>query len=296
MITDFNGLRAFVATAKLGSLTKAAEELCITQPAVTSQLKKLQTQLDMILLQRNSRGMDLTEAGRQLLPAAESAVSSIAEFEAAAKGMKASIQGQLRIGTIIDPEFLRLGDTLKFLRSRHPGLLFDLQQGISGSVTQAVINQELDAGFTLGTPGFGDLSPHLSVLPLATFQYRVVAPAGWTHEVRGKRWAELAQLPWIATPDSSIHSKLLNRAFAQAGVTPNVAARVDVEPSMIDLVKSGVALSLIRDNLAIKAAHEDGLVIADQVALEAHLGFIWRTDRSDDPVVKAAIGVVEQIW
>lgn len=295
-MTDFNGLKAFVAIARSGSITAAAQQLCVTQPAVTSQLKKLQHHLDVELFKRTSRGMDLTEQGRQLLPAAEIAVTSLFEFDAAARGLKASINGQLRVGTIIDPEFLRLGETLRSLSSRHPGLAFDLQQGISGAVVRRVVNRELDVGFTLATPGFEEIDPKLDVLALAEFNYRVVAPSGWQSEVTGKDWKQLISLPWIATPEDSIHSKLLAKAIKGLPGPINVAAKVDVEPSMLDLVRSGVALSLVRDNLALQAAHEFGLAVADKVSLTAHLGFIWRKDRADDPMVQAAIEVVEQTW
>lgn len=295
-MADLNGLRAFVTTAKSGSLTKAAEALCVTQPAVTAQLKKFQSHLGLTLLQRSSHGMDLTEQGRQLLPAAEAAIDSFRQFETAARGLKATVKGRLKIGTIIDPEFLRLGETLRSMTARYPGMAFDLQQGISGSVQQDVLSGHLDVGYTLGENEFSDINPQLSVMQLASLTYQVVAPAGWHNEVIDKDWSELAKLPWIATPETSIHFKLLSNAFASAGVQPNVAARVDVEPSMLDLVKSGVALSLVRDNLAIKAAHEHGLVIANKVSLSAYLGLIWRQDRSGDPVIAAATTIVQQVW
>lgn len=137
---------------------------------------------------------------------------------------------------------------------------------------------------------------HFHVLMLTGFVYRVVAPPGWAGQVRGKGWRELAQLPWIGTPAESVHSRLLARIFAAQGVEQNVVARVDLEPSMMDLVKSGVALALARDSLALRAAHAEGVAIADAVSVPAELGFICRRDRRQEPPIAAAMEVVEQVW
>ncbi|SHF62504.1 transcriptional regulator, LysR family [Modicisalibacter ilicicola DSM 19980] len=293
---DYAGLRAFVTVAREGNLTRAAERLCLTQPALSLQIKKLQSTLDLVLFERTPRGMRLTDAGRKLLPAAERALAAAAEFDAAATGMKGPLLGSLRIGTILDPEFLRLGAFLGLLAKRYPGLAFELCHGMSGAVLREVELGNLDVAYTLGFPGFPDFHDRFQVVALARFRYRVIAPPGWASQVSGKGWHELAALPWIATPPESIHSRLLARIFSAEGVEQNVVARVDLEPSMLDLVKSGVALALARDSLALRAAHADGVTIADSVAVDAELGFVCRRDRALEPAVTAAMAAVREAW
>ncbi|MGB0957811.1 MAG: LysR family transcriptional regulator [Litorivicinus sp.] len=293
---DHTALRVFVAVAEHGSLTGAASQLCMSQPAVSLQLKKLQSELCLVLFERNPRGMRLTDVGRKLLPAAQRAVNVVGEFSAAAKGLHDGVSGQLKIGTIVDPEFLRLGASLGRMAKRHPGLTFELRQGISGQVAQQVESGQLDVGFTLGLPGFSDLSPKLSVQPLAALTYKVIAPAAWQSDVIGAGWAELATLPWIQTPSESVHARLLSNVFDRLDVQPKIAAQVDVEPSMLDLVKSGVALSLARDNLAIQASHEHGVVVADAVELQAELGIIFLRNRAAEPAIQAAVEQISDAW
>jgi DNA-binding transcriptional LysR family regulator len=150
---DYSGLRAFVMVAQEGNLTRAADRLCVTQPALSLQLKKLQESLDVTLFERLPRGMRLTQAGRQLLPAAERVLTSATEFRAAAVSLKGSVMGTLRLGTIVDPEFLRLGACLRLLAERHPGLSFVLQHGMSGAMAREVETGSLDVAFALGAPG-----------------------------------------------------------------------------------------------------------------------------------------------
>lgn len=282
--------------AQEGNLTRAADRLCVTQPALSLQLKKLQDVLDVTLFERHPRGMRLTQSGRQLLPAAERAVTSLTEFRAAAASLKGSAMGSLRLGTIIDPEFLRLGSCLHLLAERHPGLSFTLRHGMSGAMARDVEAGNLDVAFTLGGPGLKDLKERFDVLVLTDFAYRVVAPPNWGNQVKGKGWRELARLPWIGTPPESVHNRLLNGISLAEDVVFNFVAQVDLEPSMMDLVKSGVALSLARDSLALRAAHSEGVIIADAVTVPAVLGFICRKERRQEPPIAAAREIVTEVW
>jgi len=242
------------------------------------------------------RGMRLTESGQKLMPAAERALTAAAEFRAAATGLKGSVTGRLRLGTIVDPEFLRMGPFLRLLAERHPGLSFELRHGMSGAVAKDLEAGLLDVAYALGAPGMEEQRQRFHVQKLTDFVYRVVAPPGWGGQVRGKGWRELARLPWIGTPPESVHSRLLGRIFAAEGVEPRVVARVDLEPSMMDLVKSGVALALARDSLALRAAHAEGVVVSDTVSVPAELGVMCRLDRREEPPIAAAMAIVNEVW
>ncbi|KDE40920.1 Transcriptional regulator, LysR family [Nitrincola lacisaponensis] len=293
---DYALIKAFVTIAQTGSLTRAAERLCMTQPALSLQLKKLQDSLGLVLFKRTPRGMQLTDEGRRLLASAEQALESATAFQSAAAGLKGMVHGELKIGTIVDPEFLRLGPFLQAMASHHPGLTYELRHGISGAVLREVESGALDVAFTLGFPGLTDMQARFSVLALTDFHYRVIAPPGWKSQVKGKDWQALCALPWIATPVESVHHRLLQRVFTELSLEPNVVAKVDVESSMMDLVHSGVALALARDSLALQASHEQGIVIADQVSLEASLGLVCRKDRISEPPIQAAMEIVKAVW
>lgn len=289
-------LQAFVTVAREGNLTRAAHKLYISQPALSQKIRKLQEALDLELFERTAHGMRLTEAGRHLLPTAERVLNVSAEFDAAASGLSGTVTGRLRIGTILDPEFLRLGGFLKRLVERNPRLAIELRHGMSLSVSREVDAGTLDVCFTLGEPELREFRDRFHVVALTAFSYRVVAPAGWGARVRGRGWRELAALPWIGTPHESVHSRLLARVFEDQGITPNLVAHVDLEPSMLDLVRSGVGLSLARDSIALAASHKDGLAVADRVSLQAELGFICRRDRNGEAPIAAALAAIAGLW
>ncbi|MDO8298391.1 LysR family transcriptional regulator [Lacisediminimonas sp.] len=288
---EFSQIRAFVTVAQEGNLTRAAEKLHLTQPAVSLQIKSLQHALDLKLFSRTPSGMALSTDGARLLPLAERVLASINDLRQAAVALHSTVSGNLAIGTILDPEFTRLGAFLKLLVETFPQLSTELQHGMSGWVLQQIRAGRLDVGYSLGIPG---KEFHHEIL--TSFNYSVLAPRGWRSRVIGRDWPELARLPWVWTPPESAHNRMLSKVFAQYKVSPNKVALVDQEPSMLDLVKSGVGLSLVRESTALKEAHVHGLVIADRVSLVTELTFICLARRRNEPAIAAVFPLLKTIW
>jgi DNA-binding transcriptional LysR family regulator len=302
---DLQILRAFVATAREGNVSRAAEQLHLTQPAVSLQLKRLAEEAGLQLFTRTPHGLALTGDGAALLPQAERVLAAVGDFHQAARNLQSTVRGALRIGTILDPEFTRLGAFLRELVEAAPQIETELRHGMSGSMLAQLMRGELDVGFHIGgeadgapLDGAGDpaQAPPLSSRVLTRFSYRVVAPAGWGPQVLGRDWKALAALPWIATPPESAHHRLLARVFGPLGLAPRRVALVDQEASMLDLLKSGVGLSLLRDSIAIRESQAHGLVMADRVALDCSLRFVSLAARRNEPVVASAWNALVKAW
>ena len=295
---DITTLRAFVSVAHEGSVSRAAKHLHLTQPAVSLKLKRLQETLGLTLFRRRPQGLTLTADGNALLPAAERALAAVSAFEQSALALHSTLRGKLRIGTIVDPEFIRLGGFLHRLVERAPQLETKLQHGMSGNVLEWVRREELDAGFFLAPPGAGPgpTMPEIAYRELTHFNYHVVAPPGWCSRVSDPCWPNLAALPWIVTPELSAHHRLLHGVLDPLGVVPNGVAQVDQEACMLDLVRAGVGLSLARDALAMAERQERGLVVVDGMRLPCALCFVWRRERSEEPTIAAALEVLEDVW
>jgi DNA-binding transcriptional LysR family regulator len=299
---DYATLRAFVAVARKGSVSRAAEQLHLTQPAISLKLKQLQVNLGLTLFNRRPQGLALTADGHALLPAAEKALASAHAFEQTAGALHSTLRGKLSIGTIVDPEFLRLGAFLSRLMARAPQLETELHHGMSGSVLNRIEQGDLDVGFYLAPPGEGPgLAPGkrhdaLAWRELTHFDYHVIAPAGWENRLMDTRWEQLATLPWIVTPQDSVHHRLLKQALANSGAVPNRVAQVDQEACMLDLVRAGVGLSLARDALAMTERQESGLAVADNIRLPCALSFVWRHVSATESTVKAALNTLDEVW
>lgn len=302
---DLRTLRAFVTVAREGNVTRAAEQLRITQPAVTLQLKRLARETGITLFRRVSTGLSLTQQGALLAAKAEQVLAAFTAFDQTAARLSSRARGTLRIGTIIDPEFTRLGAFLKALIESGPGIEATLRHGMSGDVPERLRRNDIDVGFFLGDmedfePPAGrseeagaDLFYGQNLAPLT---YRIVGAPSLAGLVRGAGWDSLASLPWIGTPAASVHNRLLKNIFDRLGLRQNVVAEVDQEASMIAMVRTGVGLSLCRESIALHEQQVNGLVVADEAKLSTTLSFICLASRANEPTIKFAFDAIRRIW
>lgn len=288
---DLKQLRVFVMVARHGSLTRAAEAIHLTQSALSLQLKSLQESVGTPLFRRTPRGMELLPAGQRLLRHAEAVLAASAEFEAEAARLSQQIAGSLRLGTILDPDFLRLGALLGLMLERYPAIHTDLSYGVSGAVLAQIENAQLDVGFYLGRP----TNRRLHCTALTSFRYCIAAPRDWRARVADADWAQLVQLPWIWTPPESVHHRLLAERFAALGVTPKIVAQVDVESSMLDLVRAGVGLSLVRESIAQQECAAQRIALAP-VTLDAELSLVCVARRRAEPAIGAVFTLAAELW
>ena len=297
-------LHAFVTVAREGNVSRAAQRLFLSQPAVSLQLKELADFTRLRLFTRVPNGVLLTHDGETLLACAERALKGLNDFAATAQRMKGGVRGALRVGTILDPDFIRLGAFLHELVDLAPEVQPELQHGMSGTSLAKLLEGTIDVGFYLGdaSADAASFAPRKTALPalhsvgLTRFTYRVLAPAGWAPQVLGKDWSALVKLPWILTPPESAHARLLAEILEPLGLKQNGVALVDQEASMLALVRSGVGLSLARDAVAMRASQAYGLVIADRISIDAMLSFVCRASRQDEPAIAAAQEALGRVW
>lgn len=295
---DLQTLLTFVTVARIGNITRAAEVLHRSQPAISLQIKNLSEQTGLKLFHRTHQGMMLTVEGEALRPLAEKVLGALTDFAQAASALQITVRDALRIGTILDPEFTQLGTFLLKLATAHPLIETTLEHEVSGEVYRLVESGALDIGFFLDAPNASS-SKTMRRKTLTTFTYCVLAPAGWEARVQDKGWEALATLPWLATPLSSVHNRLQRRVFGAGSLTgmqPKRVALVDQEPSMLDLVRSGLALSLVRKSIAQREAMASGLVIANQVSLDCELSVICLESRAAEPAIQAALSTLDAVW
>jgi DNA-binding transcriptional LysR family regulator len=300
-------LRCFITVAREGTVSRAATLLNLTQPAVSLQLKGLEESTGLLLFNRTPGGFTLTEAGAALLPLAHRTVSASADFRTAADSLRESQRATLRVGTILDPESIRLGPFVRTLATSSKKTEVFLRYGMSDEVLAQIGRSELDVGYYVdaapaGPPAFTAPSERtiedgkFQLMPLIRYDYHVVAPAEWRDKVMGKDWADLAGLPWLATPHHSAHRRLLDDVFRPMGTLPKRVAFTDQEDAMIDFVESGICLCLARDCILDRAASKGKFVIADKLTLTCELSFACLTARRHEPLISNAFAAMRAVW
>jgi DNA-binding transcriptional LysR family regulator len=300
-------LRCFITVAREGTVSRAASLLQLTQPAVSLQLKGLEESTGLQLFNRTPGGFTLTEAGAALLPLAHRTVAASADFRTAADSLRESQRGTLRVGTILDPESIRLGPFVRSLATASKKTEVVLRYGMSDEVLAQIGKGELDVGYYIdATPpeclASGVLSERtidngrFQLTALTRFDYRVIAPGEWGGKVLGKDWPEFADLPWIATPHDSAQRRLLDDIYRPMGSLPKRGAFADQEDVLIGLVESGHGLGLVREPVLDRITRKRDFVIADKVALTCDLSFACLTSRRHEPMIAQAFSAMQTVW
>jgi DNA-binding transcriptional LysR family regulator len=289
---DIRQLRTFVTVARFGSVTKAAEALHITQPAVSGQLRSLEEELDVRLLSRTTSSVALTQSGEALLGRAEKAIEAFGEFVHAARGFRGQITGRLRIGFVmLDPAVLRVGPLLAEMVVRHPGLKIDLQVGRTSWLVDALRSAEIDAALLVcKTP---PEATHIKVLDEMTF--RLVVPSCW-ERFDDDALDRLANRPWIRMAPRSGHQEVLSEILQGAAIKPVETVEADHEQLMRALVAAGVGVGLMREALAIEARDAGEAVFFGDHRATTQLAFVYAEGRSGDPAIQATLETLDAIW
>lgn len=285
-------LRSFVAIAEAGQLTRAAEALHVSQPALSAQLRALEDELGLILFRRSPDGMQLTEAGRRLRAKAERVLAAAQALRDEAAALKGKLVGIARIGTLSDPAFARVGEFISASLSRYPLLKIELHQGITGELLAQVRDGDLDGAFY-----YGELrQPLVTGLPLRQVTYRVVGPREWKAELEHADWTQLAAKPWIIPPPISSQHEWVTQLLRSQGAKPAQVVESDSETVIATLVVSGVGMALMREDLARDREARNELFIWSDVRHESTLWFVHARDRERDPAIRALLDVLKDLW
>ncbi|MGG1636557.1 LysR family transcriptional regulator [Paenibacillus sp. NRS-1760] len=229
MLMNMEWYRIFLHTAKLGNLTKAAQELHITQPSVSYAIKQLEAQLEVKLFDRLSKGVKLTPEGLEVLAYVEKSFTILQAGEIQLQALKNLTAGELRIGAsgpVIKHLLLPLLDTF---HAEHPDVRIRLSQGKTSDIRDRLLDGQIDIGL-VHLP----LSDHeLVVSHLKEIQDCFVVGEAYRHLVDTSFSAQaLAQLPLLLLSEASSTRLFIEQWFKSQGITPDA----DMELSSMDML------------------------------------------------------------
>lgn len=238
---DLKQLRALLAIAETGSVTRAAQLLHIVQPALSRQLRLLEEELGTTLFDRTRHGMHLTEAGQIL---ADHARRSLRELDHARAAIVTSetVAGTVSIGLLPSTSALLAGPLVQSLNARFPQLKVRLTAGFAGHLQQWLENGEIDLAL-LYEPKPSAL---LDVQPLLDEKLSLVGPTS-----AGLRFdqpialADLASTPLVMPNPPHGLSMILEHACAVAGVRLNVVAETNSMQIQKELVAFGIGFTIL---------------------------------------------------
>ncbi|GLS45270.1 LysR family transcriptional regulator [Methylobacterium brachythecii] len=289
---DFSQLRCFVAVAEELHFGRAAARLNMTQPPLSRQIQVLERVLDAALLERTSRSVRLTAAGRSFLPEAQR-ILRLAETAAhVTRQVAAGRAGTLRLGFTAASAYDFLPRLVIGFRNALPDVTLALREMVSRDQLEELLSGRIDAALMRPPVTHPDL-----VCARALAEPLVVAvPADHPlarSEVITVR--HLHEMPFIdyAPHDARYFHDLVQGLLDEAGVRPRVLQQLTQIHSILALVRASLGLALVPE--AAERLRFEGVVFKPLVTMRPRLVELyvaWRRDR-DDPLIGALVGLLD---
>ena len=269
-------LQAFVKIADTGNLHVAAEALGVTQPALTKLVRRLETSLDVHLLERTPRGVTLTAFGRVLYARAKT-LQQVADDTLTEIGdMKSGRSGQLRLGVVPSAVDTAVTPVLTQLVAGQDPIRFSVTVQLSSRLLQDLQAGLLDFAIASMPAPVPD---ELCCLSLWQQQTQVVSRKGHWLQRQDFTLEDLAQQPWLLPPASIVLRTWVESMFTSAGIAPpKVCVEADASPAAFaTLVRhSDVLTPMSIDTLRTPAGSGLAALPAPAGAWATHLGLFWR--------------------
>lgn len=253
MPLNLHHLRIFRSVAELGSFSRAAESLRLSQPAVSKSVRELERQIDASLFDRTGGHPRLTDAGTLLLDRARElfAVERVAEEEL--RTLRGLEGGVLRIAASTTVVNYLLPEHLARFHAEHPRVTLRVASANTRDVARALLQRRAEIALVEGPVD----DPRLIAVPWRDDELVVIASAG--HRLAGRRrlqWSDLAAEPFILRERGSGTRRVAEDALATLGVELRVALQLASTEAIKQAVAAGLGLAIVS-----RAA------IADQLAL-----------------------------
>lgn len=280
-------LEAFMEVARLGSLTRAADTLFVTQPALTARLNRLEHALGATLLARNHRGARLTEAGQILLPFARQAIVAIEEAQRAIRHV-AGAGPVLAIGATPTLAAYVLPGVVNRILQTHPHVSITLRSAASEDLVELLLRDEIHLAVCRAVH-----QRDLESLPLYEEELVIVAmPSHHLASATTLGFRDLANEVLVALHRSRSYREVVDSVLREADRAPRAIIDVDNSEVAKQMVHEGVGVALL-PRTAVAAELRAGtlveLPIPEMRSLRRSMVLLWRRGTTEPPAMETLV-------
>ncbi len=278
---ELRQLSHFLAVAEERHFTRAAARVHLTQSSLSSSIRALERELGSDLFVRSTRQVELTEAGRALLPPASRAVAAAEDARDAVAAVRGVVRGHLAIGAVQTLGQVNLPGLVSRFHRTHPAVTLRLHHVGAPELVRRTADGEIDLAIV--DPPLGPQGDRVRATTLATesLQLAVAADGPLAHRSR-VRLTDLADHEFIEyRPDSALRASIDSACHA-AGLQRQIACEVDALPELVELVALGLGVSLLPP-AAMRMADGRAIGIATDPAIPRELLLVTALDRAPSP-------------
>lgn len=273
---DIRQIRYFATIAEEGQITKAAKKLHMAQPPLSQQLKSLEEELGVLLLERKGRTLELTEAGEVLYKKAKQLLEQMEETVAEVKEVGDGLKGVLAIGSV-KTCFSYIPERFLQFREKYPRVKFRLKEGDSFLLANYVKQREVELAIVRLPLEMEEFSS----LPLPTDPFVAVVPEEWDtpatvrmNELNGTPLMLLHRLSGIG-----LYELVVNEC-RRHGFEPAVICECPDAAMLLSLVRTGLGAAILPKSTLLSFPTNGLKVIEiEDCLIQSEAAIIWLKDR-----------------
>ncbi|CAN5717698.1 transcriptional regulator CynR [soil metagenome] len=274
---ELRQLRYFLSVADTEHLTQSAETLFVTQSTLSHGLRQLESELGMPLFDRLGRGLRLSQAGAAFRPHASRALQELEAGRMAMADLAGLQAGTLTIGVI--PTFLTrfVPDAVASFSAAYPKVQVIVRDLRGGPIEDLLIGGQLDIGISFHPVARGEIEAE----PLFEERMRLVVHE--SHPLARRRtlkMQELRNLPLALLPRSFATRRMIDAAFAEAGVEPTVRVEIESVEALLHACRQGNLATIAAEHAAAQAGDDMRAIALTAPETIRRAGVLWRRDAS----------------
>ncbi len=285
-------LEVFQSVAATRNFSRTGERVGLTQPAVSRAINELEAQLGLKLLNRTTREVELTEAGRSLAARLTRVLEDLESTLLDVRGMATDPRGRVRVASSPTLSANLMPDCIAHCQTALPGIQLVLLDRHQSAVLDSVLSGEVDFGVVID-PGDREL---LECETILAEPFCLACPPG--HRLARKRqvrWTDLAGESLVLLDHASGSRRLIDRALADQGVPHTVAQEVGHPTTIFRMLDAGLGVSVI-PTLALPPEGLPRLAVRPLLPrVDREIVLVHRRNRALAPVAQAAWDLVREV-
>lgn len=278
-------LEIFSTVAATGSFSRAAEQLYLSQPAVSQHIQDLEAGLGVAVFKRGSRGVSLTPAGETLLQYAECILRLVSEAEHAVVNVQTLISGQLRIGATAGASIYLLPGWLQEFYNRYPNLVVSLVTETTTHLVERLTSGQIDVAFVEG-----DFPAQAAVNAITLQENPSFVVVGPGHPWWGRGEVSIDELTgqrFISRPQDSQTRSWIDLILHEHDIRPTIVAEFDNPEAIKQAVASGLGIAILPQCAIQQSANTIHPLSIRDVALTRTLKLLWPGKAALNPITNA---------
>ena len=281
---ELRQLEYFQMASRLKNITRAAQRLRVSQPNITVAIKKLETELGILLFDRSQKQLSLTPEGAVFLSRIDTALRCIEDAVLEVNDYKQLQKGTIKIGIPPMMGAYLFPKIFSGFQHLHQGLDVLLFEEGSMSIREKLERDELDFGIVI----ISNMTPSLNVLPMSRSQLMVCvssnSPLAKKQSIASK---DIARADLIMMKEGSYLREILQERLKQLKITPNVVLESSQIVTIKGLVTHGVGIAFLLDFICDSTEGIAAVPLADPIYVD--IGLAWKRDRYVSKAAQAFI-------